>query len=93
VSGPKRGTTISFRLTRAVPVTLVFARVRNGHRQSIGRLTIRGAHAGLDKVRFTGRIRGKALAPGRYVLVAAPAHGHARTVSFTVLRAPRHRHR
>jgi hypothetical protein len=66
------------------------AHARKGRRCSIvkrvGRLTIAHAHAGADAVRFIGRLHGKVLAPGRYLLVATPAHGRARSVRFTVLR-------
>ena len=49
----------------------------------------RTGHAGLNKVAFTGRIRGKALKPGRYQAVftatdAADA-SRARSLGFTIV--------
>jgi uncharacterized delta-60 repeat protein len=51
---------------------------------------IRSAHAGLNKVAFSGRIRGKALSPGRYQVsfTAANSAGASspKTLSFTIVR-------
>jgi uncharacterized delta-60 repeat protein len=51
---------------------------------------IRSAHAGLNKVPFSGRIRGKAVTPGRYqaTFTAADSAGASasKTLSFTVVR-------
>jgi hypothetical protein len=56
---------------------------------SIGTLT-RSAHAGLNKLAFTGRIGGRALRPGHYVALftATDAAGTsaARTLRFTIVR-------
>ena len=50
----------------------------------------RSGHAGLDLVQFSGRLRGRALAPGRYrgVFTAIDSAGAspARTLSFTIVR-------
>lgn len=50
---------------------------------------VRSAHAGLNKVPFSGRIRGKALVPGRYqaTFTAADSTGASpsRTLSFTIV--------
>jgi hypothetical protein len=51
---------------------------------------IRSAHAGLNKVPFSGRIRGKALTPGRYqaTFTATDSAGASasKTLRFTVVR-------
>ena len=51
----------------------------------------RASRAGLNQVRFSGRLRGRALAPGRYrlVVVAMDSRGlrsRARSVSFRIVR-------
>lgn len=56
---------------------------------TVARLT-RSAHAGLDKVAFSGRIRGKAIPPGRYqvTFTAIDAAGASppKTLSFTIVK-------
>jgi len=51
---------------------------------------LRSAHTGVNKVPFSGRIRGKALMPGRYqaTFTAADSAGASpsQTLSFTVVR-------
>ncbi len=58
-------------------------------------VTLRGSFtrtgvAGTNKFRFTGRLNGKRLAPGKYLLVATPKAngktGRAATASFTIVR-------
>ena len=55
---------------------------------------IRAAKAGRNTFRFSGRLRGRKLAPGRYLLAATPAangkRGRTRTTAFRIL-APRRR--
>src|SRR5262249_9576865 len=50
----------------------------------------RSAHAGLNKVAFSGRVQGKALKPGRYqaTFTAIDSAGSAppRTLSFTIVK-------
>ncbi len=50
----------------------------------------RSAHAGLNKVAFSGRVRGKALAPGRYqaIFTAVDSAGASapKTLSLTIVR-------
>jgi hypothetical protein len=53
-----------------------------------GRLTVR-AHAGVNRIRFSGRVGRRALAPGSYRWTATPLHGRARSGRFAVVRAPR----
>jgi uncharacterized delta-60 repeat protein len=56
---------------------------------TIGTLT-RTAHAGLNRVSFSGRIRGKALAPGRYQVTFTAANSAGvsspKTLSFAIVR-------
>ena len=40
--------------------------------------------AGTNRLRFSGRLAGRKLAPGRYRLVATPAGGKARRTSFRI---------
>jgi len=67
--------------------------VRRGRRCTVvrraGRLTVAHARAGANTVKFTGKLGRKALAPGSYRLTATPLHGVARTVRFTVVKAPK----
>jgi hypothetical protein len=48
--------------------------------------------AGANAVRFSGRVGARALAPGRYRLIATPAGGRSRTAGFVVVKAPRRIH-
>ena len=73
-------------------------RVHNGKRctivQRAGALTLSRTVAGENAIKFSGRIRGRSLAPGRYRVIATPHHGRPRTEDFTVVRPPlgkRHR--
>jgi hypothetical protein len=59
----RTGTSLRFRLSR--PATVVF-RVTG---RATGRFSIRGRR-GLNRLRFTGRVRGRALSPGSYRLTA-----------------------
>jgi|GEM_PF-2337434 len=88
------GTTISFRLDRPARVVLAFERLAGGARSSnaaavrVGRIAVAG-HAGRNTVRFSGRVHGRALAPGRYRWTATPLRGKGRSGRFTVIPAPR----
>ncbi len=62
----RRGTVVHFRLDRAARVTLSI-RTRSGRGRGA---LVRDGKAGANRVRFSGRIRKQALAPGRYRLVA-----------------------
>ncbi|MDO8187485.1 fibronectin type III domain-containing protein [Conexibacter sp. JD483] len=53
--------------------------------RAAGSLPLNG-RAGANSVRFDGRLRGRALAPGRYRLTLTPAGGSATSVEFTVKR-------
>jgi hypothetical protein len=64
---PRRGgARIHFTLSRAATVTLTVARGRT----VLGRIAVAGI-AGPNAIRFSGRIAGRRLAPGRYQLVAS----------------------
>jgi hypothetical protein len=60
--GPKRGTKVSFRMSEAATVRLNVSRARG--------TIVRHATAGVNFVKFEGRIGGHALRRGRHVLVA-----------------------
>jgi hypothetical protein len=98
---PRRGTTFSFGLDQAATVTIVIRGSAKCPRTTIGtrrnlpcartvaRLT-RSAHAGLSRLRFSGRIRGKPLKPADYdaVFAATSAGGTSdpRTLHFRIVR-------
>ena len=84
---PKRGTSASFALSEAASVRLTVERCakRAGKRKRgrcvrwralKGGLTTAGVQ-GANKVRFNGRLRGRALKPGGYRLVLTPKDGAA----------------
>jgi Tol biopolymer transport system component len=88
------GTRIAFTLSRATKVTFSFYRLGGARRSAraaaarrVGRLTIR-AHAGRNGIRFSGRLHGRALAPGRYRWTATPLHGRGHGGRFAIVRAP-----
>ena len=64
----KRGTVFSFRLDQPAEVKIAIQRQAPGRRVTITTLIEHG-HAGLNRVAFSGRIRGRALNPGRYLAV------------------------
>jgi uncharacterized repeat protein (TIGR01451 family) len=68
LSKVRTGTTIRFSLPEAARVKLSFARKHGKRFRKAGSLTVRG-HAGLNKLRFQGRLsKRKTLKPGRYQL-------------------------
>ncbi|HET6869698.1 MAG TPA: hypothetical protein VFH80_27540 [Solirubrobacteraceae bacterium] len=96
----KRGTVFSFRLDQPATVTVVIKTSARCHRATaatrgkprcspiVVTLT-RRAHAGVNRVAFTGRIRGRPLKPGDYrsVFVATNAGGSSapRTLRFRIV--------
>ena len=64
----RRGTVIGFRLRAAGKVALVVRR----NCAVVGRRQVRG-HAGVNRVRFAGRVRGHRLRPGTYTITVAVA--------------------
>ena len=69
----RRGTLISFRLSRPGKVLLV-VRSGAGACEVVGRRQVAGTR-GLNRVRFRGRIHGRPLAPGRYVIDVVVVRG------------------
>jgi hypothetical protein len=86
---PRPGSTIvSFRLTAKATVRISALRCLNRRctrTRSAGSFS-RSFKAGRNRLRFTGRLRGKRLAAGRYRLVAAPRGGQQRRVAFRIVR-------
>jgi hypothetical protein len=85
-TGSKNGTRLSFRLSEAATVDLTVARIVSGHRRPVAGVIERHGAAGTNFVRFTGRIGGRDLKPGRYVLLAT-AEDEAGNASFDTGRA------
>jgi hypothetical protein len=90
---PKRGTTFRYTLSEAARVTITIQRKLRGRRtryRRVGRLRAQ-KQAGRRSTRFSGRLRGRALRPGRYraSIVAADALGarsSARRLRFRIVR-------
>jgi hypothetical protein len=96
---PATGTVVSYRLRRSATVRFTVARcVKSKRRRRGGRcrrhLKLRGAFtqsgkAGRNRLHFTGRLRHRRLAAGRYRLVATASAGDrsgpAKRVAFRVL--------
>ena len=78
---PKRGTNVSFTLSEAASVRLTVERCAKRKRGRCVRWkAVKGgltkpAVPGANKIRFNGRLRGKALKPGGYRLVLKPTDG------------------
>jgi hypothetical protein len=70
------GTSLRFRLSRPAKVEF---RVMGPHRE-IGRFSVRGRR-GANRLRFTGRLRGRSLPPGWYRLTAQATDGDGLTSS------------
>jgi hypothetical protein len=93
----KKGTTISYTLSTAATVKLeVLAKVKRTKGRRIqfvpmGTIPATGK-AGVNKVRFAGKVKGKALAPGSYVVrataTAAGLTSHSAQAGFFVLAPP-----
>jgi hypothetical protein len=83
------GSTVTWRLNRAATVRLKVQR-RVGRRWVAVGTVSRKARVGQGTLRFTGRVRGRLLANGRYrMVVTATAAGRAtaaRTLAFRVVR-------
>jgi hypothetical protein len=87
----RRGTRFRYTLTEAARVTLKIRRARRGAGyRTVARLTRTGA-SGANRIRFTGRVGGRVLRPGRYraVLTATDAAGNRsapRRLRFRIVR-------
>ena len=83
---------ISFRLKRAGKVLLV-VRSAAGACEVLGRKRVAGVK-GMNRVRFTGRVHGRPLAPGRYmidvVVVRGRSHKRVGRVAVEIVRPGRH---
>jgi hypothetical protein len=85
-TGSKHGTRVSFRLSERATVQLRVLRVVGPRRPPLSGLIERRATAGTNFVRFPGRIGGRDLKPGRYVL-AVSAEDAAGNLAFEQPRA------
>jgi hypothetical protein len=85
-TGSKNGTRVSFRLSEAATVEISVLRVVGPRRPPLPGSIERHATAGTNLVRFSGRIGGRDLKPGRYVLVAT-AEDAAGNLAFQAPRA------
>jgi len=74
--GRRRGTTINFRLGRPGQVELVVIGP-SPNCEVVGRKRVHGK-AGSNRVRFTGRVHGRTLGPGRYAIDVVTIRGGKR---------------
>ena len=90
-TGSKHGTRVSFRLSEPATVQLRVLRVVGPRRPPVSGVIERDATGGTNLVKFTGRIGGRDLKPGRYVLAVTAkdrsgnAASQAPRARFTVL--------
>jgi hypothetical protein len=86
----KTGTRVRFTMSAAgtVRFTVLRARRAKGHTRyvKVGRTISRAGRAGANSLRFSGRVGGKRLKPGRYRLQSVDPAGTASRVSFTIVR-------
>jgi hypothetical protein len=86
----KTGAKVTFTLSVAgtVKFTVLRAKRVKGRTRyvKVGRTISRAAKAGVNKLRFSGRIGGKKLKPGRYRLQTVDPAGATKRVRFTILR-------
>ena len=64
-----RTTRLRFKLSEAADVRIEVRRRRGGRYRKIGTLKKKDRDAGRNSIRFAGRLRGKALNPGRFLFV------------------------
>jgi len=86
----KRGTTLRYTLSENARVVLKIKRKRGTRYRTVGMLRRSGIR-GINKIRFTGRIRRRALRAGRYraVITATDAAGNRSAPSLTRFRIVR----
>jgi hypothetical protein len=83
----RRATTLTFVLRRAQRVVFTVKQV-SPECKTVGRFVVRG-QAGLNRVRFTGRVNNKELDPGTYRIIARAQGGKAvRRVTIVVIEGP-----
>jgi hypothetical protein len=85
---PPVGTTFAVTLNKAARISLTFTQMQHGHRVHNGTLSF-AAHAGMNKIAFSGRIgKARGLVSGQYtvMIVASNAAGRsaAKRLSFTI---------
>jgi DNA-binding beta-propeller fold protein YncE len=91
---PKIGTTVRLRLSEKATLTFrIQKRGRKGRYATLKGSVARAAKQGPNSVKFSGRWRGKPLAPARYRLVttardAAGNPSKAKRIAFTIVRRP-----
>lgn len=89
--GADGGAQMSFVLSEASRVNVKFLRpAKHGPDRVVGRLSVQG-HAGTNKVEFSGRVKGRALAPGHYRWTAKTQRGRASSGRFQVVAPPSRR--
>jgi lysophospholipase L1-like esterase len=86
----KGGTVFTFRLAGPAEITIsIWSTRARRTRHRIGTLKAEG-HAGVNKVAFNGHVRGRPLAPGRYLAVfkttGTAVISTTRTLPFTILK-------
>jgi hypothetical protein len=84
--GSKHGTRVSFKLSEPATVQLRVLRVVGPRRPPVSGVIERRATSGTNLVKFAGRIGGRDLKPGRYVL-AVSAHDATGNLAFQQPRA------
>ncbi|MGH8572929.1 MAG: hypothetical protein ACREX8_10185, partial [Gammaproteobacteria bacterium] len=87
----RRGTTFKYGLSKEANVTFTIEREPRGKaRRRVGAFSVAGK-AGENRTRFAGKIRGKALKPGRYraTLIATSTSGRRSQPRFLRFRAVR----
>lgn len=83
----RRGTTLTFVLTRAGAVIFTVKQVSPSC-ATVGRFTVHG-HAGLNRLRFAGRVAGEPLGAGSYRITARTAAGRSvQRVTVVVIDGP-----
>jgi DNA-binding beta-propeller fold protein YncE len=84
---PRAGTRVTYGLASAARVRFAVQRaVRGGYRRVPGAFTHQGS-SGTNRFRFSGRVRGRRLKPGRYRLVARiPGSTAAKRTGFRIVR-------
>ena len=85
VGGPQRGSVLRWRATARTAVRLVVKRRLRRRAVAVGSLE-RVVPRGAGHMRLPGRVAGRTLRPGRYLLIVRVAGCAASTLRFTVLR-------
>jgi hypothetical protein len=86
VGGPRRGSVLRWKSAARTAVRLIVKRRLRRHAVAVGSLE-RVVRRGADHMRLTGRVAGRQLRPGRYLLIVRVAGCSPSTLRFTVLRS------